>query len=322
MPVMASGMLRAVPLALKRLWEKNRKHVNKKPYSNKQTKQAQAANLFEVEVEHSCTSRSRSRSSACSRSDSGESRESVDGGEGPGEGEAADGLPVARFLVSPDSGRDIFLHRTFCSVVARDVEEDKATDDLIDRYLGDMPVSGADKETEAALLGTSRRTVSRDVLALASCVAVSCKFWVGSFLRQIKEMHEQHHLEARAIYRFLMCDETTLKSGRHKWEGEDQESPEAAGPLKMFQSELQLAVLCRDREKRWVLWTLPVVVPLQCADRSTGECTLKLWQEACEIPFFDEARDIFARAYSCRSADRAGPNICADRSQHNHELIN
>ena len=29
MPVMASGMLRAVPLALKRLWEKTRKHVNK-----------------------------------------------------------------------------------------------------------------------------------------------------------------------------------------------------------------------------------------------------------------------------------------------------
>ena len=285
----------------------NQKHVNK-TYSNKQTKQAQAANLFEVE--HSCTSRSSSRSSACSR-------ESVDGGEGPGEGEAADGLSVARFLVSPDSGRDILLHRTLCSVVARDVEEDKGTDDLIDRYLGDMPVSGADKETEAALLGTSRKTVSRDVLALASCVAVSCKFWVGSFLRKIKEMHEQHRLEARAIYRFLMCDETTLKSGRHRWQGE-QESPEAAGPLKMFQSELQVAVLCRDREKRWVLWTLPVVVPLQCADRGTGECTLKLWQEACEIPFFDEVRHIFARAYSLRSADRAGPNICADRSQHNH----
>ena len=72
----------------------------------------------------------------------------------------------------------------------------------------------------------------------------------------------------------FLTDETTLSSGRHRWRGRTAGPAENAGPLKMFQHELYLGLLCQDvRSSIWTCWYVPLVCPLQCADRRTGENT-------------------------------------------------
>ncbi len=193
---------------------------------------------------------------------------------------------------------------------ASTVAPDPATDNLIETFLGPVPALTLGKGVEALMLQTTRWTSGRDVLALAAAVHFCARAWISAFTLRLSALLKGP-LEAVACYRFLLSDETTLVSGQHRWQGEVEHTER--GPLKMVQSECTIGFLVRERSSgMYHFWTIPVVVPLQAADKNTGETMYALWSDILKMLFGDVA-DQFPVIFDCRTLDRAGSNLRAVR---------
>ncbi len=183
---------------------------------------------------------------------------------------------------------------------------------FVQRYLGPVPPAHAGKTLEAGILGMDRRTLTVEHLSLASAVFYTSRVWRAAFCRSLMEEISGGRLTAHTAVRFFMSDETTLKSGKHLWRG-DTEVVEA-GPLKMVQSECVMGFLVQSVDTgRYQFFTLPCVIPLQAADRNTGEAMYVLWREAMMCSASDLLFKKFPNRLEARTVDRAGSNLRAVR---------
>jgi hypothetical protein len=189
---------------------------------------------------------------------------------------------------------------------------DNETEQLVNQYLGPLPAPNAGQSLEATLLGVSRKSFVKDFGVLGAAVVFETRAWAGAVFKRFIDQVRRKKWIAQAAMSFFMSDETPLVSGKHFWRGEGNR-PEL-GTSKMIQNELVLGLVFKDKESGTShFWTVPILLPLQCADRTTGENMYTLWKEAADIPLWDEASRLCEKRYELRTMDRAGPNLRADR---------
>ena len=203
-----------------------------------------------------------------------------------------------------------------CQSLRRPPEIDDNTDKFVDHFLGPLPPPSGTKTMEATLLGMSRWKLSDEFLTLSAATNCSVRLWVGGLLRQVHTAIDNRKYIPKICGSFLMSDETVLPSGRHAWQaklGEHKQKNEA-GPLKMIQHEILLGMhLTEASTGKACMWTVPVCVPLQCADRCTGEVLHALWESVMDIPHWKELCEKFPHVFQCRTLDRAASNWRAHR---------
>lgn len=151
---------------------------------------------------------------------------------------------------------------------------------------------------------------------MSAATFCSIRAWVGGLLHQVRRVVDRGDYIAQACTTFLMSDETTLPSGKHRWQAKVADPHTAAedGPLHMVQSEVVLGMLLtRSSTGKACFWTVPVPTPLQCVDHCTGETLHALWSALTDIPQWAEVQRLFNHRFHCRIMDRAGSNIRAHR---------
>ena len=208
------------------------------------------------------------------------------------------------------------IGKALCTSVQRNHAPDPCTLKIVNHFLGSLPPPTGTKSMEATVLGMSRWKLTDEFLTLSAATWCATRLWIGGFLRQVVRLLKAGKYTAKACGSFMMSDETVLPSGKHTWEASPKEHKQAKeeGPLKMVQSELMIGIYVIEKSSgKACFWTVPVVVPLQCTDRCTGESLHTMWQAVMDIPHWQEVCGLFPHVFQCRTLDRAAPNWRAHR---------
>ena len=179
---------------------------------------------------------------------------------------------------------------------------------LVEEYLGGLPECPPSHSQAAKKTGLHRQTVQTKVKSMASAVFHGSRALAASVVSKV--LRAQHDDDLKFIYCFqnVLYDETPLTLRGKKLD--------AAAPTKLFQSEVEVAVLTQSKAnpRSFSCCVLALPQPVQSLKKGTGMILKTALNRACRVPFWRELeqsnKDVFAAGISC--CDRAGSNGVAE----------
>jgi hypothetical protein len=198
---------------------------------------------------------------------------------------------------------------------------------LVPELMGPVPRAVCSRAAEGRILDICTVQVGTAFTECAATAFLCTRYSLDETARRLQGHIAEGHLKVVCGLTQTIFDETGLilraaRESKNSFGRRARTFQGAAQVVKVMQTEATFAVLVCDRAGKETLLAFRMIVPLQCMDHSTGECTVACVSETWDDPAVATLMSLCPRIVHLTTSDRAGGNERSERYYRQHMDLN